>query len=69
MARAAEEFVRLSDLQARASRRIAEVTGAGAGCVTSGAAGALAPAAAACIAGDDLGSMERLPPPKVRRRS
>ncbi|WP_136601510.1 aminotransferase class V-fold PLP-dependent enzyme [Salinigranum halophilum] len=61
MNRAAEEFVRLSDLQARASERIAEVTGAEAGYVTSGAASALTLGAAACIAGDDLGRMARLP--------
>lgn len=61
MNRAAEEFVRLSDLQAHASDRIAEVTGADAGYVTAGAASALALGAAACIAGDDIGLMSRLP--------
>lgn len=61
MQRAATEFVRLSDLQAAASDRIATVTGAEAGYVTNGAAGALALGAAACIAGDDPGAMYRLP--------
>jgi L-seryl-tRNA(Ser) seleniumtransferase len=61
MARAAESFVRLSDLQAAASDRIAEVTGAEAGYVTNGAAGGLVLATAACIAGDDPGVMSRLP--------
>ncbi|UPV76827.1 aminotransferase class V-fold PLP-dependent enzyme (plasmid) [Halorussus limi] len=61
MARASEAFVRLSDLQARASELIADVTGADAGYVASGAASALALGAAACIAGDDLGAMARLP--------
>ena len=61
MADAAESFVRLSDLQAAASDRIAEVTGAEAGYVTNGAAGGMVLAAAACIAGDDLGTMSRLP--------
>jgi len=61
MARAAESFVRLSDLQAAASDRIADVTGAEAGYVTNGAAGALVLATAACIASDDLGVMSRLP--------
>lgn len=61
MAEAAESFVRLSDLQAAASDRIAEVTGAEAGYVTNGAAGGMVLAAAACIAGDDLGTMSRLP--------
>ncbi len=61
MVRAADSFVRLSDLQAVASDRIAEVTGAEAGYVTNGAAGALLLASAACIAGDDPGVMARLP--------
>ena len=61
MGRASEAFVRLSDLQARASELIADVTGADAGYVASGAASALALGAAACIAGDDLGAMARLP--------
>ena len=61
MDRAAEEFVRLSDLQAAASDRIAEVTGAEAGYVANGAAGALVLAAAATIAGTDPGTMARLP--------
>lgn len=61
MDRAAEAFVRISDLQAVASERIAEVTGAEAGYVTNGASSALALGAAACIAGEDLGVMARLP--------
>jgi L-seryl-tRNA(Ser) seleniumtransferase len=61
MTRAADAFVRLSDLQARASDLIADVTGAEAGYVTCGAASALALGAAACIAGDDIGAMARLP--------
>ncbi|MDJ1434063.1 aminotransferase class V-fold PLP-dependent enzyme [Halostagnicola sp. A-GB9-2] len=54
-------FVRLSDLQARASERIARITGAESGYVTSGASAALLLGAAAAIAGDDLGVMNRLP--------
>jgi len=61
MARASREFVRLSDLQAAASERIADATGAEAGYVTNGAAGALVLSAAACIAGTDPGTMSRLP--------
>jgi len=61
MERAAESFVRLSDLQATASDRIAQATGAEAGYVTNGAAGALVLSAAACIAGTDPGVMSRLP--------
>jgi L-seryl-tRNA(Ser) seleniumtransferase len=61
MDRAGESFVRLSDLQAAASDRIAEVTSAEAGYVTNGAAGGLLLSAAACMAGDDPGVMSRLP--------
>jgi L-seryl-tRNA(Ser) seleniumtransferase len=61
MADAAGAFVRLSDLQARASELIADVTGAEAGYVGSGAAACMTLAAAACMAGDDLAAMERLP--------
>lgn len=58
MVEAADSFVRLSDLQAAASERIAEITGAESGYVTNGAAGALELAAAAAIAGDDRSVME-----------
>ncbi|WP_458210416.1 aminotransferase class V-fold PLP-dependent enzyme [Haladaptatus sp. NG-SE-30] len=61
MEAAAESFVRLSDLQARASELIADVTGAEAGYVTSGAEAGMLLGAAAAIAGDNLGIMERLP--------
>jgi len=61
MMQAAESFVRLSDLQEAAGRRIAEITGAEAGYVTNGAAGGLLLSAAACIAGNDPGIMYRLP--------
>jgi L-seryl-tRNA(Ser) seleniumtransferase len=61
MASAAESFVRISDLQARASELIAEATGAEAGYVSSGAAAGLELAAAACIAEDDPAVMARLP--------
>ena len=61
MADAAGSFVRLSDLQARASELIADVTGAEAGYVASGAAACLTLGAAACIAGDNVGIMSRLP--------
>ena len=61
MTDAADSFVRLSDLQAAASDRIADVTGAEAGYVTNGAAGGLLLSAAACLAGTDPGSMAQLP--------
>jgi len=61
MRRGAEAFARIEDLQAKASEVVAEVTGAEAGYVTAGADAGLALGAAACIAGRDLGVMNRLP--------
>jgi L-seryl-tRNA(Ser) seleniumtransferase len=61
MVRASRSFVRISDLQARASELIAEVTGAEAGYVTCGASAGLALGAAAAIAGDDPDAMSQLP--------
>jgi L-seryl-tRNA(Ser) seleniumtransferase len=61
MSRASESFVRISDLQARASKLIQEVTGAEAGYVASGASATMTLGTAACLAGTDLGVMNRLP--------
>ncbi len=61
MERAAQSHVYVSELQAQASELIAEVTGADAGFVTSGAAAGMMLSATACIAGDDYGKMARLP--------
>ena len=61
MAEADHASVDLFQLQAHASRAIAAVTGAEAGCVTSGAAAGLLLAGAACLAGLDIGLMNRLP--------
>src|ERR1700726_5071147 len=58
---ASEYFVNMFELQHAASRRLAELTGAEAGMVTSGAAGALASAAAACMAGSDPKYIWQLP--------
>lgn len=58
---AAGEWVPLELLQAAASRKIAEHTGAEAGLVTSGSAGAQTLGAAAILAGHDLRRMEQLP--------
>src|SRR5438445_11368973 len=60
-AEAAGDCVPLDQLQAAASRVIAEVTGAEAGLVTAGAASALTLGAAAILTGYDPGRMERLP--------
>jgi D-glucosaminate-6-phosphate ammonia-lyase len=61
MAEAARSFVRIGDLQDAASRRIAELTGAEAGYVTSGAAAALTLGTAAMLARLDPDLMDRLP--------
>ncbi|MFN8522580.1 MAG: aminotransferase class V-fold PLP-dependent enzyme [Chloroflexota bacterium] len=61
MAQAAQSHARIEDLQARASALLSEATGAEAGLVTSGAAGALFLASAACLAGFDLARMDALP--------
>jgi D-glucosaminate-6-phosphate ammonia-lyase len=61
MAEASQACVRIDELQEAAGRYLAEVTGAEAGYVTSGAAAGLAIGAAACIAGLDVAAMDRLP--------
>ncbi len=58
---AAAEAVPLDELQGVASRVIAEITGAEAGLVTSGAAAGLMLGTAAILTGCDLGRMEKLP--------
>ncbi|MGD9881505.1 aminotransferase class V-fold PLP-dependent enzyme [Reyranella sp.] len=61
MAAASRASVDMGELQDAASKRIAEVTGAEAGIVTTGAAAALTLAAAAAIAGWDVAKMAALP--------
>ena len=61
MAEASRFSVDMAELQAHASTVIAEVTGAEAGYVASGAAACLLLATAACVAGLDPGRMARLP--------
>lgn len=61
MREAAGCCVRMDELQEAAGKAIAESTGAESGIVTSGASAALTLAAAACIAGLDVGKMNRLP--------
>jgi D-glucosaminate-6-phosphate ammonia-lyase len=58
---AAASFVHIDELQAKAGAVIAEVTGAEAGYVTTGAAAGLSLGIAACVAGLDVGKMDRLP--------
>jgi L-seryl-tRNA(Ser) seleniumtransferase len=61
MAEAAADFVHIDELQARAGEVIAEITGAEAGYVVTGAAAGLSLGVAACVAGLDVGAMDRLP--------
>ena len=58
---AARHFVDIFELQRGAGRRLAELSGAESGMVTSGAAGAMASATAACIAGTDPAKIWQLP--------
>jgi uncharacterized pyridoxal phosphate-dependent enzyme len=58
---ASEHFVNMFELQQAASRRLSELTGAEAGMVTSGAASAMASAAAACMAGNNPKYIWQLP--------
>ncbi len=61
MREAAKAFVNMEDLQRRAGEIIAEITGAEAAYVTSGAAAALVLAVAACMTGDDPEKMAKIP--------
>jgi L-seryl-tRNA(Ser) seleniumtransferase len=58
---AAQSFIPIAEMQARASEIIAAATGAEAGLVASGGAACLTLAAAACITGDDPAAIDRLP--------
>src|SRR5262249_54267982 len=53
MEQASHHFVNMVELQQGVGRKLAELTGAESGLVTSGAAGAMAAATAACMAGRD----------------
>lgn len=58
---ASDYFVNMLDLQRAVGRRLAELTGAESGIVTSGSAGAMAAATAACMAGTDDKLIWQLP--------
>ncbi len=68
MAEANEEFVDMHELLDAAGRRVAEVTGAEAGLVTSGSFAALTLGAAACLTGTDEERIEALPHPTWPKR-
>ncbi len=61
MVEASRSFVVIDELNAKVGEKIAELTGAAAGYVTSGSAAGMALAAAACIAGTDPYLIRRLP--------
>jgi seryl-tRNA(Sec) selenium transferase len=61
MESASLQFVDLFELQHAVGRRLAALSGAESGMVTSGSAGAMAAATAACIAGSDPGNIWQLP--------
>lgn len=58
---ASGHFVNMIDLQRAVGRRLSELTGAESGIVTSGSAGAMAAATAACMAGTDDKKIWQLP--------
>lgn len=61
MDEASQYFVDIVQLQRAVGRRLAEISGAEAGIITSGAAGAIAVATAACIAGTNPERIRALP--------
>jgi L-seryl-tRNA(Ser) seleniumtransferase len=61
MTEASRHFVRIAELQEAAGRVIADVTGAEAGYVTSGASAGITLAVAAAVVGMDIAKMDRLP--------
>jgi L-seryl-tRNA(Ser) seleniumtransferase len=58
---ASRQFVDLFELQAAVGKRLAALSGAESGMITSGSAGAMAAATAACIAGSDPRRIWQLP--------
>src|ERR1700731_3997124 len=58
---AAEHFVNMLELQRAVGKRLSELTGAESGIVTSGSAGAMAAATAACMAGTNDKYIWQLP--------
>lgn len=61
MEAASHQFVDMFELHRAVGQRLAEISGAESGMVTSGAAGAMAAATAACIAGKDQAKIWQLP--------
>ncbi len=61
MEAASRQFVDLFELQAGVGKRLAELSGAESGMITSGSAGAMAAATAGCMAGTDPKNIWQLP--------
>ncbi|HEY7212276.1 MAG TPA: aminotransferase class V-fold PLP-dependent enzyme [Bryobacteraceae bacterium] len=61
MEAASRQFVDLFELQAGVGKRLADLSGAESGMITSGSAGAMAAATAACMAGTDPKNIWQLP--------
>ena len=61
MVEASRQYVNLFEMQTRVGEAIAEMTGNEAACVSCGAAGGIALAVAACMAGKDPDRIEQLP--------
>ena len=61
MAEASRQFVHLNELHEKAGARIAALTGAEAAFVSSGAAGGMLLAGAACLTGTDARAIAQLP--------
>ncbi len=58
---ASRQFVDMFELQAAVGKRLAALSGAESGMITSGSAGAMAAATAACMAGTDPEKIWQLP--------
>ncbi len=61
MAEASRHFVHLNELHEKAGARIAELTGAEGAFICAGAASGLLLSGAACLAGEDIEAIQRLP--------
>ena len=61
MAEASREYVVLAELQEKAGERLARLTNCEAAMVTTGAAGAICLGTCACLTGDDVAKVRRLP--------
>jgi D-glucosaminate-6-phosphate ammonia-lyase len=61
MVEASKCYVNMMELEERVGQRIAEITGAEAGCVTAGAASGIAMGTAAFLTGTDIGRIQALP--------